>query len=163
MSTPLPLPAQFNFDKLLTHTQVVMKILREMGEKSSKFNLKKFRYRLEQEKFDRGQQGPLKLRLSLLESFLESANAAKGAQSTGTNVWQFAKGSLTIIDLSCPFVDEPDACSLFNICVNIFLTQRSQCSRIVALDEAHKVRQKTRRKKKKIKNLTPEFAEDSSG
>lgn len=125
----------------------MVKILREMGEASSRFNFREFRRRLDFERFDKGQQGPLNLRLDLLESFLESGGCSKTSrgysaarsQSVGTDLWEFPKGTLTIIDLSCPFVDEPDACSLFNICVNIFLTQRDQCSRVVALDEAHKV------------------------
>ena len=39
-------------------------------------------------------------------------------------------------DLSCPFFDESSACALFGI---LFLESRNTASRIVALDEAHKV------------------------
>lgn len=53
--------------------------------------------------------------------------------------WDFGPGSLTIVDLSCPFVDESDACALFNIVLNIFLDGRTAGGRIIALDEAHKV------------------------
>ena len=42
-------------------------------------------------------------------------------------------------DLSCPFVDESSACALFAICLDLFLGSCNTASRIVALDEAHKV------------------------
>ena len=53
--------------------------------------------------------------------------------------WSFEPGSLTIVDLSCPFIDESTACALFNICLAIFLEHRPKAGCIVALDEAHKV------------------------
>lgn len=55
-------------------------------------------------------------------------------------IWSFQPGSLTIIDLSCPFVDESAACAMFNICLALFLEDRGASGRVVALDEAHKVR-----------------------
>ena len=51
----------------------------------------------------------------------------------------FDPGSLTIIDLSCPFVDESAACALFTICLELFLENRGDVGRVIALDEAHKV------------------------
>ena len=53
--------------------------------------------------------------------------------------WTFKAGSLTIVDLSCPFLDQEMACALFDMCLSIFLEGREEASRIVALDEAHKV------------------------
>ena len=55
-------------------------------------------------------------------------------------IWSFQPGSLTIVDLSCPFVDESAACAMFNICLALFLEDRGASGRVVALDEAHKVR-----------------------
>lgn len=55
------------------------------------------------------------------------------------DIWSFEPGSLTIVDLSCPFVDEAAACALFNMCLALFLESRGDVGRIVALDEAHKV------------------------
>ena len=55
------------------------------------------------------------------------------------DIWSFKAGSLTIVDLSCPFVDESAACDLFNICIGLFLEERGDVGRIVVLDEAHKV------------------------
>lgn len=46
---------------------------------------------------------------------------------------------MTIVDLSCPCVTAESACSLFNICLNLFLEQPSDdIGRVIALDEAHK-------------------------
>ena len=53
--------------------------------------------------------------------------------------WEFKPGSLTIVDLSCPFVDESAACSLFTVCLQLFLEGRRDVGRVMALDEAHKV------------------------
>lgn len=47
-------------------------------------------------------------------------------------------GHLTIIDLSCPCVTAEAACSLFNVCLSLFLEQESTIGRVIALDEAHK-------------------------
>lgn len=136
----------------------------------SSLNYRSFRQRLDAEKLTGQQSGPLKLRLDLLESFLdqtpvtrtwqtkapatnsEVANGAKiveKAQNTKVKssrggltdkIWDFEPGTLTIIDLSCPFVDESCACALFSICLDLFLESRCNGGRIVALDEAHKVK-----------------------
>ncbi|KAK3174211.1 hypothetical protein OEA41_001455 [Lepraria neglecta] len=60
------------------------------------------------------------------------------AQIAKSGIWSFEPGSLTIVDLSCPFVDESAACAMFNICLALFLEDRQKAGRIVALDEAHK-------------------------
>ena len=131
-----------------------MKILRDMareanGKPESGMDYASFKLRLESEKFMKGQNAPLKMRLQLLESFLDpSANPKflnfqrKGqpVPRINSDLWDFKSGTLTIVDLSCPFVAENDACALFNICLSIFLDRRYQGGRLVALDEAHKVR-----------------------
>lgn len=104
-----------------------------------------FENRLSGEELAKGQLGPLRMRLRLLESFLEKRQSglrrrpAEPLVRREHDVWDFKKGSLTIVDLSCPFVDESDACTLFNICLGIFMKGRNSGGRIVALDEAHKV------------------------
>ena len=72
--------------------------------------------------------------------WLNEDDARERAKIAKAGIWSFQPGSLTIVDLSCPFVDESAACSMFNICLSIFLEGRKDASRIVALDEAHKVR-----------------------
>ena len=42
------------------------------------------------------------------------------------------------MDLSCPCITAGTACSLFKICLDLFLEQNPQIGRVVALDEAHK-------------------------
>lgn len=121
-------------------------------------NYENFRNRLSAEGFSNSQNNALKLRLDLLDSFMdlshkqeatghsehESAgfrSSQKGKESVpdaSKTAWAFLPGSLTIIDLSCPFVDDSSACALFNICMEIFLENRGDVGRIIALDEAHK-------------------------
>ncbi|KAL1968148.1 hypothetical protein VTN77DRAFT_2279 [Rasamsonia byssochlamydoides] len=120
------------------YMEMVMKILREMAcecRGTSGLNYLLFKQRLQTEKFIGGQDAPLKMRLQLLESFLVLPGKEKGVPS---DTWKFEPGTLTIVDLSCPFVDENDACALFNICLSLFLENRHEGGRLVALDEAHK-------------------------
>ena len=116
---------------------------------SAGLNYQDFRNKLNSEKFNEGQRLMLNARLQLLESFmfprddikwLNEDDAKERRKIAQPGIWSFEPGSLTIVDLSCPFVDESTACSMFNICLAIFLEERGQTSRIVALDEAHKVR-----------------------
>jgi hypothetical protein len=67
-----------------------------------------------------------------LESFLE--------KDASTESWEFNEGNLVVVDLSDPFVDAGTACALFNICTGIFLEEPISHGRIIALDEAHKVK-----------------------
>ncbi|KAH8895215.1 hypothetical protein GQ53DRAFT_641468 [Thozetella sp. PMI_491] len=109
---------------------------------------------LDNEPLTKEQLAPLKQRLDTLESFMVEQHAkaydlrAKGLskkqlektllQAKGTN-WVPASGQLTIVDLSCPCVTADMACSLFNICLSLFLEQNAEeVGRVVALDEAHK-------------------------
>jgi hypothetical protein len=48
-------------------------------------------------------------------------------------------GSLTIVDLSCPCIEASSACALFDMCLSIYLEQKTTIGRVIALDEAHKV------------------------
>lgn len=126
-----------------------MKILRDMAianQGSQTFDYDRFKAQLESESLVKGQQVPMKMRLDVLESFFKpgsvnTANKANGQKtSSGTDdIWKFQKGALTIIDLSCPFVGADDACALFNICISLFLKDRHEAGRIIAMDEAHKV------------------------
>ena len=128
-----------------------------------------FRKKVDAEAFTGQQIAPLKLRLELLESFMDRPSKTEEGQQAPTfpdtktgrharsqwfaqrarersiekqsaeRAWDFKPGTLTIVDLSCPFVDESSACALFSICLDLFLESRNSASRIVALDEAHKV------------------------
>ncbi|CAP80597.1 Pc12g09700 [Penicillium rubens Wisconsin 54-1255] len=128
------------------YIEVVMKILRDMAianQGKSGFNYSTFKLLLQREQFLKGQLMPLNMRLEVLESFFEpgsvpGANTNKSKQHSADNAWKFPPGTLTIIDLSCPFVGQEDACALFNIAVSLFLKNRHDAGRIIALDEAHK-------------------------
>ncbi len=146
----------------LTIRQSVCKILRSMAMKSrydTGLSYKDFKDRLKLENFNEGQRAMLNTRLQLLESFmfpsgllakkngnaqriewLNEDDARERAKIAKAGIWSFQPGSLTIVDLSCPFVDESAACAMFNICLALFLEAREEAGRIVALDEAHKVR-----------------------
>lgn len=152
--------------------QVILRILREMAVESQGapgLDYVAFRKRVDAEAFTGQQIAPLKLRLELLESFMDRPSKTEEGQQAPTfpdtkagrqarskwlvqkarersiekqsadGVWDFKPGALTIVDLSCHFVDESSACALFSICLDLFLESRNTASRIVALDEAHKV------------------------
>ncbi|KAK1659816.1 hypothetical protein BDP55DRAFT_697422 [Colletotrichum godetiae] len=120
------------------YSYVMQRILRDMRleqqEKGSQFDYAKFKQALAREKFSQGQQGPLQQRLETLESFMIKGKA----RSDEEIYWAPKAGQLTIIDLSCPCIPAEMACLLFNICLSLFLEQKSDVGRVVALDEAHK-------------------------
>ncbi|KGO61974.1 hypothetical protein PEX2_014700 [Penicillium expansum] len=128
------------------YIEVVMKILRDMAianQGKSGFNYAAFKLLLQREQFLKGQLMPLNMRLEVLESFFEpgsmpGAGANTSKEKGAGDVWSFPPGTLTIIDLSCPFVGQEDACALFNISVSLFLKNRQDTGRLIALDEAHK-------------------------
>lgn len=128
------------------------------------FNYSDFATRLADAGFTDMQNGPLNLRLDLLESYVDVpprlATVQRDTPSTHNNgknkqnppVKQVTykprqphnqpdflrgkPGTLTIVDLTDPVVDSDTACVLFDICLSIFVSQTS-CGKIVALDDAH--------------------------
>lgn len=125
------------------YMEVVMNIVREMAMEgpASGFTYSKFRERLKEVRWVRGQTGPLDLRLKLLDIIMAPSSTTKTSKpaSSKENIWSFEPGSLTIVDLSDPFFNSDEACTLFSICLSIFLEDRDKCGRVVVLDEAHKV------------------------
>ncbi|KAJ5394234.1 uncharacterized protein N7487_011875 [Penicillium crustosum] len=130
---------------LYMHT--VQRILREMRvEQQSRgtgFDYAGFKTRILVSGLTPGQLEPLKQRLDTLESFMPSKQAfphigAKVKAKRRGSDWTPRPSQLTIVDLSCPCISSDTACSLFNICLGIFLEQNTDVGRIVALDEAHK-------------------------
>lgn len=111
----------------------VVKILRDTAaEATGDFDFEDFKSRLAQFPFTDMQRRPLDQRLELLGSFLNLGNTP--------SCFDFQSGSMTIVDLSCPFVDANTACVLFNICMGIYLEDSSpEVGRVIAVDEAHKV------------------------
>ncbi len=118
----------------------VLSVLREMAmDPSAKpgINYKSFRGKVEKLDLSVAQKVPLALRLDMLEEFIE--DTGKGKTPKKGNDWAPSRGSLIIIDLSCQFLDANTACTLFDIYLGVFLEQKPQIGRLVALDEAHKV------------------------
>lgn len=132
------------------YLHVVNRILRdlrlEQQKTSSTFNYKAFRRMLDAEDLTIAQRVPLTQRLDTLESFMvkeQTGPSSKKSKQLLTlskgNDWTPKPARLTIVDLSCPTVTAEAACSLFNICLSLFLEQNCErVGRVVALDEAHK-------------------------
>ncbi|KAI1204319.1 uncharacterized protein F4807DRAFT_447666 [Annulohypoxylon truncatum] len=140
------------------YMHVIQRILRDMRiaqqQTRSGFKYNDFVRALQDEKLMPDQMRPLQQRLDTLESFMVPEQIGPGAQmfpanskaqkrankkatSGGTN-WTPQSGELIIVDLSCPCITPSMACSLFNICLAIFLEQKTPLGRVIALDEAHK-------------------------
>ncbi|CAH0058530.1 unnamed protein product [Clonostachys solani] len=144
---------------------VVNRILRDLRIEQQRsglaFNYGKFKATIAEEAMIDSQLLPLQQRLETLESFMvkdqapqyklgmkkqqPQKQAQKGKKSSMNgedvakgNIWFPKSGQLTIVDLSCPCITAEIACSLFGICLSLFLEQSSDIGRIVALDEAHK-------------------------
>lgn len=111
----------------------VKKILRDMASISPEgFNYVEFKRRLHETKLTKLQRQPLEQRLELLESFLIPDDLVEDCN--------LGNGGISIIDLSCPFVDANMACVLFNIGISLYLGSNATGGKIIAIDEAHKVR-----------------------
>ena len=125
------------------YLEVLNQILREMAEKKKGgpgLDYQHFKNRLREQFFTREQTTPLNMRLALLEGFLDQSVCTNSPRSTPQeNVWSPKAGTLTIVDMSCPFINANMACALFMICLGLFLEDRCEGGRVVALDEAHKV------------------------
>jgi hypothetical protein len=125
------------------YMEVLFKILRDMStEKKGEGGMDylDFKHRLESQAFTFQQKAPLSMRLALLESLLAHKQQSEHATARLNSLFNSAQGTLTIVDLSCPFVNENNACALFTICLSLFMENRGDCGRVIALDEAHKVR-----------------------
>lgn len=136
-----------NGEGLPLYMHSVLRVLRKMALESNEkagIDYRDFRTRVEMLSLSPGQKIPLGLRLDLLEEFIEPQTIKKKANPTTTprkkgNDWEPVSGRLTIIDLSCHFLDVSTACTLFDIHLGVFLEQKLDIGRLVALDEAHKV------------------------
>jgi hypothetical protein len=132
ISIMLTLMAVDNTHAVPLYLGTVTKILRQMAtESGGSFDYAKFRRLLDEAGLDKKQLDFLEQRLDLLESFLHLA----GETTRPT----FGPGEITIIDLSCPFLDASTACVLFKIGMGIYLGSDVETGKLIVLDEAHKV------------------------
>ncbi|KAA8647683.1 uncharacterized protein ATNIH1004_006377 [Aspergillus tanneri] len=109
----------------------VTRVLREMAmESGGHFDYSDFRNRLSALRLDRAQTPFLYQRLDLLDSYLDLTGKVTGDY--------FVDGGVTILDLSCPFVDQSTACTLFRIAIDLFLYAHPSRGKMIVADEAHK-------------------------
>ena len=117
-----------------------MRILREMAVSSSTFSYKDFKVNLDKEGLLPGQRVMMDMRLHLLESFMDmdNVNSSKKKRNKAADIFVPEPGSLTVVDLSDPFLDPSTVCVLFDICLSLFEQNRPDAGMVVALDEAHR-------------------------
>jgi hypothetical protein len=88
----------------------------------SAFDYSTFKDELSATKFTSGQDGPMKLRLNLLKSFMKrSEYTTRILANTENDFLTGTLGSLTIVDLTDPVINANSACVLFNICLSVFI------------------------------------------
>lgn len=132
ISTMLLLMSFSQNDGMPLYMAQVTRLLRDMAmESGGYFNYCDFRGRLNALKLNRSQTPFLYQRLDLLDSYLDIAGETTGDY--------FIDGGVTIIDLSCPFIDQNTACILFQIAIELFLHTHPSRGKMVVADEAHKV------------------------
>lgn len=135
IATMLSLMSMGKKDSKPLYMAQLTRILREMAlTNKGRFNYFEFRQRLKDLRLDRTQTPFLEQRLDLLDSFLD----LKGADQTGGDY--FVDGGVTILDLSCPFMDQDTACILFRIAIDLFLHSHPSRGKMIVADEAHKAR-----------------------
>nr|POE49002.1 putative di- and tripeptidase dug2 [Quercus suber] len=115
------------------YMDVIQRILREQAV-ADRFNYYTFRDAVSKEGFSKDQMGPMNLRFGLLDSFMVDR---KSSRKHGP-LFDLKPGTLTIIDLSDPFLDAATVCVLFDICLSLVKENRPRSGLVVALDEAHK-------------------------
>ena len=130
VDTILTLMAVGNSNTVPLYLAQMVKILRQLNVKNQGFlDYFAFKKALQDCKFNGDQLNMLQLRLDLLESFLDMNGNAQ--QPT------FRPGEITIMDMSCPFVDANTACLLFKLGLDLY-NASGVPGKMVILDEAHK-------------------------
>ncbi|KAH9209087.1 hypothetical protein DL95DRAFT_438120 [Leptodontidium sp. 2 PMI_412] len=131
ISTMLTLMSVNKTEAAPLYMGIVTKILRDMASKTAEgFDYPEFRRQLDDAGLDRKQTEFLTQRLDLLESFLDLDGSTVSPD--------FTAGEITIIDLSCPFMDASTACVLFKVGMGLYLESDSTVGKVIVLDEAHK-------------------------
>jgi hypothetical protein len=121
------------------YMQVLQQILRDMGD--DEFNYQNFKYKLNaraKDEFTPAQRGPLNLRISLLEAMLLEYGFGRAANASSVKT-HFKAGTLTIVDLTDPFINTSSANALFDLALSLYLETDIPSGKLLVLDEAHKV------------------------
>lgn len=123
------------------YMSLVREVPRDMAMGDDKFTYAQFREKLSQHDCASGESKEISMHLKFFESFIEPnslwTHSTRPAASPH-NIWDFQPGSLTIVDLTDPFLSSEEACALFSIALSIFMEQRTRCGGVVAIDNAHK-------------------------
>ncbi|KAI7157488.1 hypothetical protein KC349_g5606 [Hortaea werneckii] len=82
--------------------------------------------------FKEGQTSMLNMRLDLLKSFMNESHTSQ------EGLFKTEPGTLTIVDLTDPFLDPATVCMLFDICLALFKQNRPSSGLVIGLDEAHR-------------------------
>lgn len=128
-------------DSVPLYMEVIQRILRHMAisGQGRGFNYGDFLQHLDATKLTADQQRPMKLRLDLLQSFMRwPPTKADLNRKAPQRLLSLEPSTLTIVDLSDPFLDDATVCMLFDICLSIAKEKRPLCGLVIALDEAHK-------------------------
>lgn len=139
------------------YMEVIQRILRQMAIEGEVFNMTEFITRRNQEEFTESQAKMMNMRLDLLQSFLanpvplstgkktnhRSRQKVRGVcpqVSSYRDIFQIEPGTLTVVDLSDPFLDQATVCTLFDLCLRLAVSHqnRAKSGIVIALDEAHK-------------------------
>lgn len=147
------------------YLEVIQNMLRRLGRQDEKFSVVTFLDDLAAADFSTAQQQMLDQRLSILRTFsaataedilkqdnpsLAGKRLARERQAQGLGLERdcitVENGTLTIVDLSDPFVDAGTACVLFDICLGVIIKTHKEAvtanrispGLIITLDEAHK-------------------------
>jgi hypothetical protein len=135
IATMLSLMSMGKKDSMPLYMAQLTRILREMAlTNKGYFNYFDFRKRVKDLRLDRSQTPFLEQRLDLLDSFLDLKGEGRNKGSD-----YFVDGGVTILDLSCPFMDQSTACILFRIAIDLFLHAHPSRGKMIVADEAHKV------------------------
>ncbi|KAH9951841.1 hypothetical protein B0H21DRAFT_717813 [Amylocystis lapponica] len=116
-------------DSAPLYVQTIMSTLRDLGEN---FTYAAFMRRLDdcKEKWNPAQVAGFEQRMALVKAFVDQDMRHGSAR--------FAKGQLTIVDLTDKFIDPAAACGLFEIVVRMFVRAEVGTGKLLVVDEAHK-------------------------
>jgi len=148
-------PLLFNFDELTAsmlkeimgvgasgdqlYVSVIMDVLRRWQRSGHAPSFAEFLAALQDEEFSRQQIGPMNQRLALLRSLVREADENKKVASASVDVLSlFHPGCFVVVDYSNPLVTQNEANSVFNVLLQMFISVKLDCGRLVVLDEAHK-------------------------
>ena len=127
-------------DEIPLYMQVVQQILRSMG--NNEFDYSAFKRALQDKQkteFTQGQNMPLTLRIQLLEAMLLECQNRKQVRGLVSVKAHFEPGTITIVDLTDPFINPSSASALFDIALSLYLETEIPSGKLLVLDEAHKV------------------------